>query len=93
MNQSQKTFLKESAVRLSGLVVKTMLAVGNTIDIVFRIKINQVVSLIPISITSRLPTSSNYPNEAPTSEKIMYIRSTVLSEITGGMGSYMAQNI
>ena len=54
---------------------------------------NPVVSLISSSIPSRSPTSSNFPTEAPSSARLMAMKSTVLSKIPGGMGSAMAQNL
>ena len=48
--ESRKTFLKKPAVRLAGLVITIVLAVGTPLAIVFHRPPNQAVSLLPSSI-------------------------------------------
>ena len=86
-------FLKKPALRLEGLVITTVLAVGTTLAVIFHRLPNQAVSLLPSSIPSRPPNSSSSTTEAPTSERLMAMRYTVLSKIPDGMGSAMAQNL
>ena len=78
MNRPWKRFLNKLEVRLAGLVVKEILAVGTHLTVLSQVHTDQVVSLLPSSIPSRPPNSSNSPTEAPTSASLIAMRSTFL---------------